>query len=188
MKKYAVKLLSDDSIAIIQYNGNVASIMASHYPDSVSGGGTESDPYTYTPTALLIGELTKDDAGNYIEPDRALRNVWSQNAYGGISVTPVDESSELSKKNVLAKKSNGRFVREVCNSILDLVIGNNKEKNLADVQLDQMEVDYALIFKHLQNYRPLDAKAAIVVLIPDGLFVTHDDKEEYLAEFAKFGL
>ena len=86
------------------------------------------------------------------------------------------------------KVATGQFVRKVCSYILDLVIGNNKEKNLTEAQLNQMEVDYANVFKHLQNYRPIDAKNAIVAMSPDGTLVTQADKDEYLAGFAKFGL
>ena len=87
-----------------------------------------------------------------------------------------------------AKKGGGKVVRTICEEILDLIAGNNLEKSLTIEQIDQMEVDYAEIFQALKNFRPDKAKALLLTLTPDGTLFTSEDKDEYLAEFAKYGL
>lgn len=94
----------------------------------------------------------------------------------------------IAEKTRAAKKGGGSIVRQICTNILDLVAGNNLEKNLTIEQIDQMETDYADVLVALKNFRPDKAKALILALTPDGTFVTQEDKDEYLAEFAKFGL
>ena len=76
----------------------------------------------------------------------------------------------------------------ICDSLLDLVAGNNLEKSLTIAQIDQMETDYADLLAALKNYRPDKAFALITAMTPDGTLVTQEDKDEYLAEFAAFGI
>ena len=108
---------------------------------------------------------------------QAIRDEW-------VVLEPVLQAQQAR----LAKKVGGSQVRLICDSLLDLVAGNNLEKSLTIAQIDQMETDYADILAALKNYRPDKAFALITAMTPDGTLVTQEDKDEYLAEFAAFGI
>ena len=97
-------------------------------------------------------------------------------------------AEEQEQEALRQKKQQGQLARQTTQNVLDLVAGNNLQKGLTIAQLDQMELDYADVFAALKNNRPSKAKGLIQSLTPDGTFVTQGDKDEYLAEFAAFGL
>lgn len=76
MKSYAYKDIASNEIRILHCNGDAEEIMKMASPDNKTGAGTEADPYIYTATATLMGELDKDDNGKYIFPSRVFRASW----------------------------------------------------------------------------------------------------------------
>lgn len=133
---------------------------------------------------------------NKSNPAIFLRDLLNQEDHASIESTMAAlESKDIELKsisdadNILnVKKNNGKFVRKICGEMLDLIAGNNLEKNLTIEQIDQMEITYTDVFKSLQNFRPDKVKTLIVALTPDGVLVTDADKTEYLAELAKYGV
>ena len=100
MKWYAIKDLETSEIKLMACAGDAASTMKMVSPDKVaSGAGTEEDPYVYEATAELMDELSVDEDGKQILPDREFRGSWVDSA-GAVSIDLASAKEE--KKAVLA--------------------------------------------------------------------------------------
>lgn len=110
------------------------------------------------------------------------------------SLESYESTDEIVHQDLLKKnqrdilKRRGQRSREICQSLLDLVAGNNIEKQLTSEQIDQMETTYSELLVCLQNNRPDKFKTILLTTDVDGTLVTEEDKQEYLSELSMYGL
>jgi hypothetical protein len=74
------------------------------------------------------------------------------------------------------------------NGLVQIVIEHNLANGLTSAQKDQQKADNAELFQHLQDYRPAKFKQAVDAVVPDGVLVTQDMKDELLAFLAANGI
>jgi len=98
------------------------------------------------------------------------------------------ESEKAEKKAKEQLKATARGLLSLINGLIEIVIENNLANGLTSAQKDQQKVDNAALFQHLQDYRPAKFKQAVDAVVPDGVLVTQDMKDELLAFLAVNGI
>lgn len=79
-----------------------------------------------------------------------------------------------------ARIKNGKIVRAICDSVLDIIAGWNLSNGLSSAQIDTMQTDYADIQSALNSFRPEKAKTLLLAKTPDGTLVTQVMYDEIL--------
>jgi len=162
MKAYAIKLLADNSIQIIQCKGDPEQFMPFHIEKS--GAGTEEDPIIETKVldAELIGELPKDEeTGKYIYPDRYFRKSWRKSGASSISVNLAVARSEKmdklrAKRDELLKATDEEYVKLLSQGA-DLTAIQTRKQELRDMpDTRQAELDAISDIEELKNYVPAE--------------------------------
>ena len=103
MKKYAAKKLDDNSIMVISTKSDPEAFLPFHMEQQ--GEGTEESPYFKVKVmdAELIGELPKDESGQYIMLDREFRNAWRKVGESSIEVD-LSVAKDLKMDEIRAKR------------------------------------------------------------------------------------
>lgn len=84
----------------------------------------------------------------------------------------------------------GKTVDQIGDEIIHCIIGFNRQANLTEQQLDDMETMFAPILASLNAYRLIKPKTLIQAIDPatTGGLVTQAMKDEVLAIFTKYGI
>jgi len=166
MKSYAIKILSDNSIQIIQCKGNPENFMPFHI--ETSGSGTEEDPIIETKVldAELIGEVSKDEDGKYTYPERYFRNSWRKSGSSSINVNLSSARSEKMSKlreerDAKLKEKDDEQNKEISKrrdlAHADVVAIFDEKDALRDMPATrQSEIDAISDVEELKNYVPAE--------------------------------
>jgi len=162
MKAYAIKLLADNSIQIIQCKGNPEQFMPFHI--ETSGAGTDEDPIVETKVldAELVGELPKDEeTGQYIYPEREFRASWRKSGASSIAVNLTAARAEKMDKlrairDELLKATDEEYVKLLSQGA-DLTDIQARKQELRDMPTNrQAEIDAISDVEELKNYMPAE--------------------------------
>ena len=103
--------------------------------------------------------------------------------------TIEDKTQEIESKNLKdGKRFKGKVLRDLSQSILNIVTGHVLDNNLTNSQINQLKSDFNQVFRLLQENMPLTAKPLIDAIVADGTIVTQvmlDDLEMEYGEFKK---
>jgi hypothetical protein len=81
------------------------------------------------------------------------------------------------KLNIQAKIQKGREDRRKCETVLDLIAGYNRDRQLSIEQITQMQQTFAQAESMLRASRPDFAKQIITSITPDGVLITQEMKD-----------
>lgn len=91
---------------------------------------------------------------------------------------------EQTRKDTL--KAAGLKARLACQTVLDLISGHNLSANLTANQITTMAQTFGTLLQALTISRPGAAKLLINVIIPDGILITDQMKQDCLDELVDY--
>ena len=105
----------------------------------------------------------------------------------GFTVQYTDITAQLAEEaRKIDLKAKGAAARIACQNVLDLISGHNVNSALTTDQITTMTTTFAPIQQALLSNRPSLAKSLISVIIPDGIIVSQQIKDDVLAELINF--
>lgn len=98
--------------------------------------------------------------------------------YDLIAQVEAQQATEAQKQ---ARIASGAADRAKCQNALDLIAGYNRERTLSFEQITQLQQTFAQAESLLRSSRPDFAKQVITALVPDGVLVTQEMKQDVLS-------
>lgn len=99
---------------------------------------------------------------------------------------PIKEKQDR-KERLQATAEIGRKDRAICEEVLSIIGGLNRQKTLTKEQIDSMVSSFASALNALTLNRPDSAKEAIQAIVPDEVLITSDDVDDILFVFNEKG-
>lgn len=101
--------------------------------------------------------------------------------------TITDVTSDMNQKaSVEAKRLIGRVLRELSQSVLDIMTGHLSTENLTEQEIIDLKASFAPVYNALSQNMPLIAKSYIDQISPDGNLVTQEMIDDVNYEYATF--
>lgn len=139
--------------------------------------GKESSTYEALVSEAIAAVL--DEEGNEISPEvPAVYETVTIPAEFVINIKDLSEeiATEAAKEAQRLKIEAGKKAREVCTQVLDLISGDNLDKELTLEQITEMQSVFGNIEKALQSSRPTLAKIMISSVEADGILISEQLK------------
>ena len=102
-----------------------------------------------------------------------------------IEITDVTAETEAERVKGLRIQA-GANARQTCTNVLDLISGENLEKELTLEQISDLQLLFGNIEKALQSSRPTLAKMLISAVEPDEVLITQELKDSCLELLADY--
>ena len=102
-----------------------------------------------------------------------------------IEITDVTAEVEAERIKSLRLQA-GAKARQTCTNVLDLISGENLEKELTLEQISDLQLLFGNIEKALQSSRPTLAKMLILAVEPDEVLITQELKDSCLELLADY--
>lgn len=103
------------------------------------------------------------------------------------TVEITDLTEYLAKiENLKQKKLIGTVLRQLSQSILDIITGHLATSGLTTDQVSQLKLDFTDIYYYLSENMPLSAKSLLDDVVPDGVIVTQAIIDDILLEYEEY--
>lgn len=184
-------------VEIVDEQGNVSIGQETYLVQLPSVDALKLELVKRNDPAILIGEYLKDknvQENDSLNVDLFLNGGpgWRFEAvlppsiselYALIAPVSAAKSAEDTRQ---ARIAAGAAARQACQQVLDLISGFNLEQQLTIEQITIMQQNFELAERALRAGRPTLAKGAIQAIVPDGVIVTQEMKDEALALLAGY--
>ena len=102
--------------------------------------------------------------------------------------TSVDEADALvaQKEAKNNKKNKGTVLKQLCLNLMDIITGHAIDNGLTGEQMEQVEDDNSVLYKHLKAGRGKPARNRIDALVADGTLITQDMLDDLQLEITEF--
>lgn len=167
-------------------------VQEQYYPTLPSLDSLKLEILQTKDTSLLIAEYLKDKTIS--ENDSLNLELFMSGGAGwrfesvqapGISqlysLIETVEAAQAAEALKQARIASGAADREKCQKALDLIAGYNRERTLTIEQITQLQQTFAQAESLLRASRPDFAKIVITAIVPDGILVTEEMKQDVLS-------
>lgn len=170
-------------------------VQEAFYADLPSLAELKLEAVRQSDSALLISEYLK---GKPVAEDDSLNIDLFLNGQDGwrfanVPAPSIDELFELiqpvtqaqaQQAALAAQIASGRVDRAKCETALDYIAGVNRSRALTIEQITQMQQAFAQAEALLRASRPDFATQVIAAIVPDGVLITQEMKDQVLAILA----
>jgi hypothetical protein len=167
-------------------------VQETYYPSIPSLNSLKSEIVRSKDVALLVGKYlegksTTDEDSLNLELFLNTGSGWRFASVNPPTISqlydliPSVEAEQAAQAQKQARIASGAADRAKCQNALDLIAGYNRERTLSFEQITQLQQTFAQAESLLRASRPDFAKQVITALVPDGILVTQEMKQDVLS-------